>query len=1003
LFSIVCTRSSAGQWIEIENLPESRRGHTATLLPNGEVLVAGGYTLRTFNSVISTNKCFIYNTTKGWREVSPMKNPKVYHKSHLLNNGKVIVIGSDDKSEIYNYLENEWESLVLPSIIQSSCLLADGRLFAIGAECYIYNPTANLWSTVSPIPFSGGVNNSLTLLDDGRIMYAGGKLGSESNQCCIYDPVLDKWSIVAPMITARYNHSAISVNENHLLIVGGRKVESTANLKSCELYDIKNNTWQNVGVMNFAHGFTELFKDNTGKVYIAGGKASTISANNYFESYDEINKKWDLVENLKSKRSEHAVVVLQNGNIFVTGGETEEDTLPSSKCEKYITNESIQVIGSPSGVHSYIGGDARFEVFAKGNNVKYQWQKNKVDIFGANDDHIQINNIKQSDQGEYRVLCSNEYGYEYSNFAILNIEENINITKDGRTLAWGYRSSTQTPEDHAYFKNNGKIFTAGNTNKIESYDIASNTWEVLSYNLPKFGSGTIWSGSQYNMVSYYPVENSIHISNLQHSTKFYINSKSWSPISIHYRGFSSSQPILLDNGSYFYANISNSWIYDPEKDIFYPNSNFDDRNYHSGIKLLDGRVLISGGKMSNNILSSCQIYDPVNDKYIYTGSMNNRRMQHTSTLLPNGNVLVAGGEDGGGTSTIELYDVKRGKWDIVGILKKYRKNHSSSIIEGTHYVIFSGGESFGGITYSDCEIFDLENRKSFSYYPMGANRKSHSMCKLDDGSILAIGGGSSEILSYMKSAKILGQISSATINEGSFHSFRIDFEGDDVKFEWLKDQAVVGNGDTLNIVGADESMEGSYSVRIYNSFSVSESNQVHLEVISKPRILKNISSIDSLIGSSATLQLSATGDQLSYQWYKNGSPISGATGVSYTIPSAQASDAGNYTVSVKNSAKSVTSAVAKLTVNAPKVTSNLAAVTLKQGKLMNRYTVTTNFGAKSFSAKNLPAGLKLDATTGVVSGKPTKKGTFTVTFTAAKKQGTKVIQSATGKKVFKVN
>jgi hypothetical protein len=87
----------------------------------------------------------------------------------------------------------------------------------------------------------------------------------------------------------------------------------------------------------------------------------------------------------------------------------------------------------------------------------------------------------------------------------------------------------------------------------------------------------------------------------------------------------------------------------------------------------------------------------------------------------------------------------------------------------------------------------------------------------------------------------------------------------------------------------------------------------------------------------------------------------------------------------------------------PKITSNLSDITLKLGSLMARYTVTTNFGAKSFSAKGLPAGLKLDATTGVVSGKPTKKGTFTVTFTAAKKQGTKVVQSATGKKVFKVN
>ena len=70
---------------------------------------------------------------------------------------------------------------------------------------------------------------------------------------------------------------------------------------------------------------------------------------------------------------------------------------------------------------------------------------------------------------------------------------------------------------------------------------------------------------------------------------------------------------------------------------------------------------------------------------------------------------------------------------------------------------------------------------------------------------------------------------------------------------------------------------------------------------------------------------------------------------------------------------------------------------------MPRYTVTANFVPTSYSAQGLPAGLKFDAGRGVLSGSPTKKGTYTATFTAARKQGTKVIHIATDKKVFKVN
>jgi hypothetical protein len=84
------------------------------------------------------------------------------------------------------------------------------------------------------------------------------------------------------------------------------------------------------------------------------------------------------------------------------------------------------------------------------------------------------------------------------------------------------------------------------------------------------------------------------------------------------------------------------------------------------------------------------------------------------------------------------------------------------------------------------------------------------------------------------------------------------------------------------------------------------------------------------------------------------------------------------------------------------ITSSLDEQTLSLRKLMTRYTATTNFGASIFSAKGLPPGVSINKKTGVISGKPTKKGAYTVTITAQKRQGKKVINSATAKKVFKV-
>jgi hypothetical protein len=84
------------------------------------------------------------------------------------------------------------------------------------------------------------------------------------------------------------------------------------------------------------------------------------------------------------------------------------------------------------------------------------------------------------------------------------------------------------------------------------------------------------------------------------------------------------------------------------------------------------------------------------------------------------------------------------------------------------------------------------------------------------------------------------------------------------------------------------------------------------------------------------------------------------------------------------------------------ITSNLDEQQISFRKLMARYAVTTNFGATTFSARGLPRGLSINKNTGVISGKPSKKGTYTVIITAQKKQGKKIIKSATATKVFKV-
>jgi hypothetical protein len=198
---------------------------------------------------------------------------------------------------------------------------------------------------------------------------------------------------------------------------------------------------------------------------------------------------------------------------------------------------------------------------------------------------------------------------------------------------------------------------------------------------------------------------------------------------------------------------------------------------------------------------------------------------------------------------------------------------------------------------------------------------------------------------------------------------------------------------------------GTDSYRYERTMVSSLNVKADLVVPLAPSIISQPSSQNVSLGAVATFSVSANGTSPSYQWSKNGTPISGASESSYTIPNAQASDAGNYTVTVSNSAGSVTSNAATLSVGPPppSITCDLSTLSVPKGKLISRFTITTNFNAKTFAAKGLPKGLKLNTKNGVISGKPTKPGTYTVALTAKKMKGKKVEQQATATKVVIVS
>ena len=221
-------------------------------------------------------------------------------------------------------------------------------------------------------------------------------------------------------------------------------------------------------------------------------------------------------------------------------------------------------------------------------------------------------------------------------------------------------------------------------------------------------------------------------------------------------------------------------------------------------------------------------------------------------------------------------------------------------------------------------------------------------------------------------------------------------------YQWYKNGSIIlgANAPSLSLPSAQLSDGGSYTVTVSNQAGTVTSETATLSVITSPSISSHPSSISVIAGQGATFSVQANGVNLSYQWNKNGNIIPGANASNLIISSAQVLDSGAYTVTLSNQAGSVISEEATLTVALPPITSDLSDARVSKGKVINPYKVTTSFGATSYTVKKLPPGLKFNAKTGVISGKPKKPGTYRVVITASKKKGKKTLQSETVVKVF---
>jgi len=199
--------------------------------------------------------------------------------------------GRKDRSpSLHNYqydpATNQWskKTSMQTKHTNGAYISANGKIHVIAGDPFsdvheVYDPIKDEWSLLAPIPTK--VQHVMGVTVNDKIYVMGGLENWEkvSNRNQVYDIKTDSWVEMAPMLTGKHGYSSI-VHDDRIYVFGSLVYDETGGKgvmgsnSSIEVYDIKTDTWENIGNMptNLYLGAIVVYGDD---VIIIGGFRDT--------------------------------------------------------------------------------------------------------------------------------------------------------------------------------------------------------------------------------------------------------------------------------------------------------------------------------------------------------------------------------------------------------------------------------------------------------------------------------------------------------------------------------------------------------------------------------------------------------------------------------------------------------------------------------------------------------------------------------------------------------
>jgi len=203
--------------------------------------------------------------------------------------------------------------------------------------------------------------------------------------------------------------------------------------------------------------------------------------------------------------------------------------------------------------------------------------------------------------------------------------------------------------------------------------------------------------------------------------------------------------------------------------------------------------------------------------------------------------------------------------------------------------------------------------------PGGQAVANNYKVRISDASNASVNDVSQSNFSIAPVTQITSQPQSAVVCQGQQAQFSVTASGSGLSYKWRKDGVDLPNSNTANytINNVQPANAGNYTCVVTGACgNPVGSSTAQLTVDATPKIVSQPNDTTLCAGGRATFSISAEGEEITYQWRKNGTAIQNATNASYTIQNVQKSHEGNYDCIVSGKCSpAATSESASLSVN----------------------------------------------------------------------------------------